>query len=436
MSNEKNLVIKILQGLYEYLLFFPIFLMIGINFIAEEKLVIWLALLPILFVIGLIYRLNFTEQKWWVYSILSFGLGLIPSFVFGEIWWITSMLIIIHTAIIFRGIMYIGRTWDNLLPISFMWVGGFGIYFFGSIIFYTMDKLTRYFPHVTIGGAIIVVTTLFVSNNWHLRASTLSKDKKPFISNAIKVQNIFFISVTIIIIAFITYGNVIQDALIGTIRTIVSFLIGKQENPEIDPLPPPPSQSTTDLPIDDVPEPSFLAVLLETIFIYISYIIIFLSLIILILFTIKKTREMILKGIQTTINFLKQIVKRFTRNEKVIYVDEKESLFDFQDWMKERQENFRGFVQSAFKRKPNWNSLSNKEKVRFVYREFIQRELKDDIILSQTPRETLDKIIFSALTDPNLVEKLKVVYEETRYGEQNIDDEQIKEIYTLIQKSE
>ena len=117
-----------------------------------------------------------------------------------------------------------------------------------------------------------------------------------------------------------------------------------------------------------------------------------------------------------------------------MYIDEKENIFEWDDWLQERKQHLKNFVDQTFTRKPRWDTLTNEEKVRFVYRQLVQRAFKQDLNLSQTPRESIEKMISSMLVDQARVCKLRDAYEQVRYGEQTIDDDVITEIYTLLQE--
>src|SRR5699024_223077 len=159
---------------------------------------------PSLFFIGVLYRTIFSTQSWWGYAIFAMIIGILSSLIF-EIHIIFQILIaIIHTVIVYRGMMYVGRSWGSLLPISFLWAGGSMIYFVSFFFFRYIDHLTPYLNIFTISGLLLICTTMFITNNDHLRYATLSKSKKPFISRNIRMQNRIFLIVTIGLILFIS----------------------------------------------------------------------------------------------------------------------------------------------------------------------------------------------------------------------------------------
>lgn len=432
MATVKQILIKIGQGLYEYLLFFPIFIAIGVYLFERDDMIIWFVTVPILFVIGLIYRSIVDNKPWWNYTIFSLFVGLIPTFVFVDTPLLSVLFIIGHGAIVFRGMMYVGKIWRDVLPISYMWVGGFVTYFIGTLLFPGNDRLADYFPFITYGGAAIIVLTLFISNRTHIKSATLSKEDNPFVSKQIRIHNVLFIILTIGIIGFITYGKVIQDLVLSVVRGFVQFLLRTdQDNPDDVELVNPPDLD--DL-FEDIPEPSLLAQIIDIIIATIGYTLMFIGAIILIMLLIRKSREWILEGIERIIKFIQRLTKRVREDDQVMYIEEKENIFNWDDWLQERKQQLKNFVGRQFTRKPRWDTLTNEEKVRFVYRQLVQQAFEQDINLTETPRETIEKIISSALVDQAKGHKLRDAYERVRYGQQEVDHEIIMEIYTLIQR--
>src|SRR5699024_9459639 len=111
-------------------------------------------------------------------------------------------------------------------------------------------------------------------------------------------------------------------------------------------------------------------------------------------------------------------------------------IFDWEEWRKEQQDRFRGFMKEIFTREPKWDDLTNEERVRFAYRSIVDKRARNFYAPSLTPREILDRMQAAvAGEDKALAQKLRDAYEKTRYGEKTIDDETVQEIYVFLQKS-
>src|SRR5699024_4318159 len=78
MKQFKHIGRTLLQGLFEYVLLFPVVLMIGIvlqqylNF----PLLYWLIALPIALMVGIVFRSVVQNKKWWLYALISLITGL------------------------------------------------------------------------------------------------------------------------------------------------------------------------------------------------------------------------------------------------------------------------------------------------------------------------------------------------------------------------
>src|SRR5690625_560801 len=331
MSNIKNFLFKLSQGLFEYILLFLIFLMIGVYIIPEELLWIWLAMIPCLFLLGLLFRSIFYQQAWWVYALYSLLIGISSSLLFEKNMLFVIIVAMIHPIIVYRGIMYVGRSREELIQVSFLWVGGPIIYFVSFFFFHFVEMLNQYKQLLTIFGIVMLVITMFLSNSDHLKSSTLSKDKKPFISRNIKNQNRVFLIITLGLIFLIANGRMIRDGFWNMIRSIIQWLVNLGSGTEGEDImgeEPPPADFAPPFPEEDK-GPSIIAEFLELVMTYVMYVFLGFAAIILILLLIKKTREIIINAAKKLIAFLKQLGNQFNKEvEDVQYVDEKESVFN------------------------------------------------------------------------------------------------------------
>ncbi|MBS4219256.1 hypothetical protein KHA96_13100 [Bacillus sp. FJAT-49711] len=430
----KKLIITIIQGLFEYLLFFPLVLMVGI-LLMPEMLWTWIPVLFGLFIVGVLFRTLLRVQKWWVYAFCSFVFGIIPTILFGEHIVTLILLGIIHPIIIYRGMMYVGRNWETLLPTSFMWYGGFGIYFVCYILFRYVDKFQSYLSIISICGAAIVVSILFISNSEHLRASTLSKDKKPFISRAIKNQNRVYLLLTTAVILLLTNGKVVQEAVFQAFKGFIQmilWLFGTDEGKSVVEETPPPQQMEIGL---EKGEASPFWKFLEMIFMYVFYFVLAALVIGVLLLFIKRVRMLVKKWIGKFISFLKNIIFRSTDlAESTQYIDEKESVFDWNEWKESQQEKAKSLFQQIFKREPRWDSMTNDQKVRYVYKQFLKQNKKGmEFKASKTPRETIE-VLKTLVNEKTTAEELRDAYEQVRYGESSVEESRIKDLRLLIKE--
>lgn len=178
-----------------------------------------------------------------------------------------------------------------------------------------------------------------------------------------------------------------------------------------------------------------IAVFFEKVAFGLFYIFLAVAAVTVVLLLVKKTRQWMKKLFRVVLNFLKQMTTAPDVLEETSYRDEKESVFDFEEWKKQRKEKMKGFVRQVLKREPNWKKLSNEEKIRFVYRKLIEQESdRIEYQTTKTPREMLQEILSADFTDESGIKQLTTLYEKVRYGEQDIDAKSIDVVYQMLKR--
>lgn len=433
MNLQRNMMITILHGIVEYLLLFPVVFIIGFLMLGEPEIWMWLGCLLFLFLLGIVFKSFVDHLKWWMYPLVSIVLGIFASILFTEQWLIFIVLSLIQIVFVYRGMMYASHDFlTSLIPTSFMWIGGLGIYFVGYFVYRYVDRLLPYLPVLTLLGLITIITIFFLTNSEQLKAATFSKQKHPFISRAIKAQNRVHLIITLAFIALIAFGETIRSWIWQGIRTVLQWLFqglsDSEQAPIIEETPPPASFDFGEL---ERGEPSAFAKFLEMITMYIFYAFLIVAVIVCVLLLIKKTRKWLFQITKSVLAFLKRLAQRtFHQEEAMQYVDEKESIFKWEEWKKEHQEKALDMIKKVFTREPNWEKLSNEEKVRYVYKKLIQKN-RNVYRAATTPRELI-KDLQSTTKDERLLEQLIELYERVRYGEKEIEDDVLNELRILI----
>lgn len=417
----KSLLKISLYGLVEYFMVFPLFILIG-YYLNESQLSSWLVFILFLYLLGGAIQLLIKKEQMIIQFLSALCIGIPTAFLF-EYPWIVS---IIHVLIVFRS--YSLAITRRILPLNYLWFGGLGIYIVSYISFIAIDSLQEWKGVLTFGGVVYVIAVMFITNQHHLYHASLSK--KPILTQAMKRQNQLAIAFIGLLILLLSYGKALQQLLWNGFRStmiaIIHLLSGEEKEEvvfEEEPLAPP--MDFTDL--GEVKEPSAIAVLLEKIFMYGALILLAFAFVFLLLYSIKHTRTWVKNIIQKMKQFLSQLQLR--RNDVDIeeYTDETENLFDFKEWRKERSERIKDWVQGFTHRPANWNTLTNEQKVREIYKQFVKGHLTvDQYKQSDTPRQTVEKIHHADR------QKVVEIYEKTRYGEQHLNDQVMEEIDKFI----
>lgn len=419
----KSLLKISLYGLVEYFMVFPL-LILGGFYLHGSQLSSWLVFTFLLYLLGGIIQLIIKKEQLIFQFLIALCMGIPTAFLF-DYPWIVS---IIHVLIVFRG--YSFAVTRQILPLNYLWFGGLGIYIVSYIAFIAIDSLEAWKAVLTSGGVVYVIAVMFITNQHHLYHASLSK--QPTLTKAMKRQNQLAIALIGLLILLLSYGKALQQLLWNgfrsTIIAIIHLLSGNEKEEVIfveEPTAPPMDFSQ----LGEMKEPSKIAVLLEKIFMYGAMVLLVLAFVFLLLYSIKNTRTWVKNLIQK----VKQLLSRlqFRRNDVGTeeYTDETENLFDFKEWRKEGSERIKDWVQAFTKRPVNWHSLTNEQKVREIYKQFVKGNLAvDQFKSSDTPRQTVEKI--SHADRQRIVE----TYEKTRYGEQELNDEVIEEISQFIKK--
>lgn len=144
----------------------------------------------------------------------------------------------------------------------------------------------------------------------------------------------------------------------------------------------------------------------------------------------KNIRNAIINFIKRALSRLKEMVDYFLSHEETHgYVDEKESVFDWEEWKKEQQTKWKNFVGRFYVPKTPWDQLTNEEKVRHMYRRVAESKLRKGEV-AKTPREILAEVTLERKGKQLLQDS----YEDVRYGEKTIPEKTVENLEKLVGK--
>lgn len=421
--------------LIDYLFFLPFFLLAGAFLSYPHTTWVWLAGFLVMSFIGMIFKKRLPNLSWWMYALFSVIISVPFALCIGVEIFPVLFLMIVYPVMFYRGLGYTSRRVGEMLALPVLWVGGFSTYFVAYLLFRNIAPLTDYLPVLTVGGVIFVIGTLFISNSERLKQATLSQAKSPRINQTIKRQNKVYLVLTAILILILSLGSSVRKALLSVTSWLLNLLSNDREVEEL-PLEETPLNEggLGEMFLGEAKEPSRFWEMLQAVMMYTVMIGLAVATLILILLLFKKTREAMLKAYHSFINVLKkQGTQARDAEDTLFYEEEKENLFDFSTWRKERRNQVQAFRSRLFGKRVDWNTLSNREKVRFIYRNFIFRQT-DDKLESDTPSEVLAKISAETAMNQEKLTALSHAYERVRYSDQEISDEEVEEISKLIDK--
>ncbi|GAE30595.1 hypothetical protein [Halalkalibacter hemicellulosilyticus] len=389
-------------GALEYLMIFPIFLAISIFALSADIQAWWLYTLPLVFAIGYFIRNVRSDQKRIVYLAIILSISfvlpaLLNHFIsISMIVWI--VLSIIYVTILYRGLAYGEEDIDDLFKAHYLWAIAFPLYFVGYFFYTNIDLLIPFTNTFQLAGFVVFVLTLFVSNSSMLRRATYSKEKRPVIGRSLRIQNRLFMLVTIITIVLLANFGFIREVLImlrnGISSVVIFFLTFSSPNEEKEDYADPQLAESV-LPFDETGEASFIAKFFEQMVIYLGIIAAGVLLIVALYFINRKIKSFI----KNIILYLKKMMTRIISGDDStdgvnIYVDEKENLFSIKKWVKSKTNDVKHVVATITERRVKWDSLSNVEKVRFIYRSLIHDRMKRGEVYRNvlTPRQMLHEV--------------------------------------------
>ncbi|ADU30262.1 hypothetical protein [Evansella cellulosilytica] len=423
---------KWFQGAFELIAVLPLLLIIWIYFVPSETLILALITMMFCSLMGILLRHLLENKRKWVYLTLTVLLSSIVSILLFESFIVP---LIVNWLFIYRGTLFIEREWDSIFPVPWMWVSVF-VYFLTYFIFTSMEL-----PFVNViswSGVIMVILTLFISNNRQLVAAMMSDDKKTQLNHKLKNHNRLYIIGTLIVIVIFANFKMIHEFLFNIIAKVISFFVylltlisfdddGGRGPEEIGAMP---------IPEAEEQSRSIISIILEYLLIALGYIFIIFVVIFLLIVLWRESKRVLSKFYNWIAVFINKIVgNNVTEEDEGIYVDEKESLFDWKKFQKENKDKVKDWLKAPFKKKVKWNNLTtNKEKVTFLYKAFLQRKTEEGTVLKETNTTYENIKEICAKSNENIEDYSKVaeIYSKGIYGKETqlteLDVDQIKNI--------
>ena len=432
---------KWLQGMVEYLLVFPVLLIAAVYLAPDFLIGVWLAVLPLIFLAVLVFHTFFPGRKRVFYLVFVFILAALAAWLFQTDTLLALVTFAVSMPAGIRGILYAEQPWHDLFSGVYLWTAGFLLYFSSYFFFRYNESFQPYLGLLTGVALLMLVVTLFINNNENLKSATLSKEENPWIGRGVKRHNQFFILATVVLILLIANFRAIQaaftDLVLGIVRAIFGLLnLFTTEGPPAAPgeAPGPPAMGGME-PSD----PSLIAVILEKVFFVLGSLLVLAFIFLFLWLLVKKFRHLFYKVYQKLAGFFDRMLQPGqSRQWRDAYTDEKESTFDWQDWRRQQQEKAKEKLTGWFRRPPRFAELTSREKVRYLYRHFLARQVENgyNVKTHYTVRETLKELEERLPDDRKVLDKLDVAYAAARYGRRENEEAEIEELARLLREKD
>lgn len=433
MGKMKLAFKRSIQGLLEFLVFFPILLGAAIYIGPHIKMEMFFLYLYLLCLGGTFVRGVFGIKNRWLE--LLFGMGFL--FVLSYISKLSGLKAIVFfiVGIVWysRGILYMEADWEEIFPRQMWWIA-LVIYMLGVFVYSRVLIVTDYLPYIIGCGFVQVIISLYVLNTRQLGDATLVRDKKPIVSSSIRRQNNILLIITILIILIIASFNTIKDFIKLTIKQlftcIVNILMKIASLSDTEGMTDKSSGGTPELPFTDevVPPNPIVELILRILGIILTTV----GIIVLL--------YIIYKGIKKLVSIISLWIKNLLREEELYedsygYIDEKERLIDIKKVKEDYTDRLKSWLEKIMAREQEWKALkTNREKVRYIYKSIMFKYLQGGYGYKgyMTPIEIEEDIrAWNDGTEDKVLKQVIPVYNRARYGCERIDDNEVDRLYKL-----
>ncbi|ENH98415.1 hypothetical protein J416_00469 [Gracilibacillus halophilus YIM-C55.5] len=427
-AKMKPMGLMLVQGLVELLGFFPILLAVAV--LLNEAPYGWLIGLYFVFAVSAVSRYIFVDRTRWIFLFLAVVLSGLFAVVATDSWIGAAISLIIGSLAGYRGLLYGENEWSAILPNRIFWAICMPIYLIGYLVFVNVDRLTADTDVISYAGFLFLLCMLFVTNGQHLQKATLEKGKKARVGTQLRRLNQVYLVATLGLVFLLTNFQIVQSAVFHGIRSVIQSVIwfGELFQNDSDVRQEQPQQGAMQPPFSEEEEPSAFAQLMETIMYGVGIILIVALVLLLIAVLFKKARAGIKRVIGSLWRLLKDFVVRRKPEETMSeYMDEKENLWNWQDWRKKQQEKFTSAVKKVMTRKPKFDQLSDEEKVRYLYRVVAKKVYEQG---KWSPAYTAHEVVEQSDND-DMLKQLERLYDHVRYGNETIQSQAKEDIEAI-----
>ncbi|WP_117169896.1 DUF4129 domain-containing protein [Paraliobacillus sediminis] len=417
------------QTFIEYIGFFPILLGVTIWFVPVSLYVYFLIGILLLYMLGICIGKFF--QKKVLITLSIFSIALIHMLLYDGTLIQKIGVLLLSSGILFRGIQYSRTNWNVLLPVHIMWSFGVPLYFISYFIYRYTTAFETYLPVITASGIVFLVLLLFRSNTSHLEEATLDNNDKKSVNAGIRKQNYVYITIMLAVITIFTQFGLVKTIIITTLRMMfltISSFFGLFESDA--PIEEPVQEAPSEMPfqVEEINEPSQFARILEMVA-TITAIVVFIVAVIFIVYKISNNFKKFIVWVISIIHRMIEIIggKSLLDKNTQTHPDEKETLFDWNKFQNKIKGQTSKFVKLRLLKQKKWEVLSETEKIRFLYRQFVKKAQAEgyEVMKNETAHELLTRIDQDQLLEKETRLKLDQLYNQARYSQ---EQEQLKKV--------
>lgn len=407
----KHITIKLMQSSVEILFIFPILLALAIYAYPNGNVLLIIAGLIPFYLIGILLNRLQKNKSNAFYVIMSLIIGISSLLIIGSFKSFSILHIIMVSFSIFRGICISKSSWIKQSPIPL-----FNLLLASYLVFNVMylmsSKLSPYVDLLNIAGLVMIVTFLSICGADHLKEAFYKSGNKAHIPSTLLKYNITSLIIILILIIALSKFKPFWDSIILLFMSIVSGIYNILNRFSL-------SSNNSSVGIGDIKmfggklsnNISFLEIIYNIIRVAIAIGFSFLT-----IYVIFKLIHRIAVWLSNKSE--EDIVKENTLG----YVDERELLLKSSSkyWT-----NVKSFFH-LFNKDKSWKDLlTNRDKVKFIYRQRVLSFIKKGFKFkkSLTPNE-LSKELEGLYNED--ISDLISSYNKARYSYEDIEDSELE----------
>ncbi|GAF14303.1 hypothetical protein JCM19046_2240 [Bacillus sp. JCM 19046] len=430
--NDHNWKRRFVASLLEFAMLFPILLYLVVLTLPSPLILSWFIVLYLTYTACMLAgTLSFFRMNWVLLSTASV-LSISITFNYSLFTSLPSSLLMGFSIlfILLRGFKYGIEYAEDLLPYKKLWKG-LSIYLFFTILFNLTDRTAEFSPIITIAACIYIILIIFYSNSETLRENYTFYSTQTKVPRKTLLKNRIFLllfSSVLFLIVFSQYLNQLfyfirQSA--GIILTWISNLM-QYDNPiqygerEAE------REEVVFEGSSEQVEPSFSWVDL----LFYLFLAVFLTIVLILL----------LKYMKKLKKWMSEFVNRLSNRadkQAETYFEEKESVFKFRKWRKKIRSQSLQWLKKTFTRRKTIDDFkTNKEKIRFLFKEFIRVEQKKGLSIKKdsTASELITRVQLNENSMDKEIVRLDQKYNVVRYTDDDASNEDVEALNNWLKK--
>ncbi|NHN30572.1 DUF4129 domain-containing protein [Paenibacillus agricola] len=424
-----------LKGSVEALMIFPLLLIIGVYLLLPlgMGMWLWLAIIPLLYAVGFTVNTLLPLSRWYQLQAVVILLGAISAYLLCGQSYTFFIIFPFACLFIYRGARMVTMAWSLMFPVSYYLVGLL-IYFIASVFLQFVGSFEPYVPLLTWLGLLALSVALLMSNQTTMKQETLSGDKEAVVATVVVRQNRFLVAMVLVFIVLVVFFRKLQAALNWLKEQLIAWLREllnrPTEAPPVDPAKPAP-QPPMDL--GPVEPPALWLQWLEKALMVIIVIALVLGLLYLLYIAAQKLPPLV----KRLFAWLNQIFNRTSQRQKAVgYEDDVESLMDWKGINNKLTSKVKKWISGQFEQKPQWQAMDRRERVRYLYRQWLRKHTKEGYPLQKhmTPAEVnMDIAKRSTERQAASTSSLIELYEQARYSDSAPSEDKIETLKKTIE---